>query len=105
MNQLVLSVFSESTTDVFGTAARLCPFATEDEAEAMLAKVRLEYPCALCLLLLRDCLHRIGAWEDPLRRCARTLRSRTLVRHLLSSILVNYLPLPITPCDGAGGPQ
>lgn len=39
---------------------RLGPFATEDEAEAVLAKVRLEYPCALLLTAAADDLHAIA---------------------------------------------
>jgi hypothetical protein len=39
---------------------RLGPFATEDEAEAMLAKVRLEYPCALLVTAAADDLHAIA---------------------------------------------
>jgi hypothetical protein len=40
---------------------RLGPFATEDEAEAMLAKIRLEYPCALLVTAAADDLQAI-AW-------------------------------------------
>src|SRR5450631_2299510 len=39
---------------------RLGPFATEDEAEAMLTQVRLEYPCALTVTAAADDLHAIG---------------------------------------------
>jgi SPOR domain len=39
---------------------RLGPFATEDEAEATLAKVRLEYPCALLVTAATDDLHAIA---------------------------------------------
>jgi hypothetical protein len=39
---------------------RLGPFATEDEAEAILAKVRLEYPCALLVTAATDDLHAIA---------------------------------------------
>jgi hypothetical protein len=39
---------------------RLGPFATADEAEAMLAKVRLEYPCALLVTAATDDLHAIA---------------------------------------------
>jgi hypothetical protein len=39
---------------------RLGPFATGDEAEAMLAKVRLEYPCALLVTAATDDLHAIA---------------------------------------------
>src|SRR5882757_2829491 len=39
---------------------RLGPFATADEAEAMLAKVRHEYPCALLVTAATDDLHAIA---------------------------------------------
>src|SRR5579859_2169922 len=39
---------------------RLGPFATEDEAEAMLTQVRLEYPCALTVAAAADDLHAIA---------------------------------------------
>jgi hypothetical protein len=39
---------------------RFGPFATEDEAEAVLAKVRLEYPCALLVTAAADDLHAIA---------------------------------------------
>src|SRR5216683_7724570 len=39
---------------------RLGPFATEDEAEAVLAQVRLEYPGALTVTAASDDLHAIS---------------------------------------------
>jgi len=39
---------------------RLGPFATEDEADAVLARVRLEYPCALLVTAAADDLHAIA---------------------------------------------
>jgi hypothetical protein len=44
---------------------RFGPFATEDEAEAVLAKVRLEYPCALLVTAAADDLHAIALLRGP----------------------------------------
>jgi hypothetical protein len=78
---------------------RLGPFATEDEAEAMLAKVRLEYPCALLVTAAADDLQAI-AWVRGKANSAESsvdTRATDVVPQSVVELTRSTAPITATP--------
>ena len=75
---------------------RLGTFATEDEAEAVLAKVRLEYPCALLVTAAADDLHAIALVRGKTAAGGSSADARNTDTVLQPVLDTRQFTLPIT---------